>query len=153
MNERFYEDYTVGEVVRGYGYTFTESSIIDFAFQYDPQPFHIGVPGGEATAYGGLIASGWHTVAVSFRLLAQAGLVGSASIGSFGVDALRWLRPVRPGDTLYPTATVTEMRVSASKPDRGHVTIAYLTLNQRGEDVLSMQAIQIVRRRDPTVAV
>src|ERR1041385_3019695 len=105
------------------------------------------------SSYGGLIASGWHTVTVSFRLLAQAGLVGAASLGSFGVDELRWLAPVRPGDSLFPTATVTDKRVSASKPDRGLVSIAYLTQNQRGEDVLSMKSVQIVRRRDTTIAV
>ena len=153
MSERYYEDYALGEVVRGYPYTFTEAAIIEFAFKYDPQPFHISVPGGAASSYGGLIASGWQTVAVSFRLLAQAGLVGTASLGSFGIDELRWLAPVRPGDTLYPTATVTEKRLSASKPDRGMVSIAYLTRNQRGEDVLSMKNVQIVRRRDTTVAV
>jgi len=153
MGERYYEDYAVGEVVRGHPVTLTESAIIDFAFRYDPQPFHLSLPGGEASSYGGLIASGWQTVAVSFRMLAQAGLVGAASLGSFGVDALRWHRPVRPGDSLFAVATVTEMRVSGSKPDRGHVTIAYSTLNQRGEEVLSMSAVQIVRRRDPTVAV
>lgn len=153
MQDRYYEDYELGEVIRGHPVTVTESAIIDFAFKYDPQPFHLSVPGGAASSYGGLIASGWQTVAVSFRMLAQAGLVGGASLGSFGIDELRWLRPVRPGDTLFATATVTEKRISGSKPDRGHVTIAYLTRNQHGEDVLSMSSVQIVRRRDPTIAV
>ena len=153
MNDRYYEDYTVGEVVRGHPYTFTESSIIEFGFRYDPQPFHISVPGGEATAYGGLIASGWHTVAVSFRLLAQAGLVGAASIGSFGVDELRWVAPVRPGDSIWPEAMITEKRLSASKPDRGFVSIAYASKNQRGEPVLTLRSVQIVRRRTETIEV
>ena len=153
MGERYYEDYTVGEVIAGHPVTITESAIIDFAFKYDPQPFHLSQPGGEASSYGSLIASGWQTVAVSFRMLAQAGLVGAASLGSFGVDQLRWHRPVRPGDSLFATATVREMRVSASKPDRGHVTIDYSTRNQHGEEVLSMSSVQIVRRRDQTVAV
>jgi acyl dehydratase len=152
MTERFYEDYAVGEVIAGHGCTLTESAIIDFALQYDPQPFHLSVPGGEATFYGGLIASGWQVAALSFRLLVQAGVVGSASLGAPGVDALRWLRPVRPGDTLYPTAKVTEKRVSASKTDRGLISIDYVTRNQRGEEVLTLRSVQIVRRRDPTVA-
>lgn len=147
MIERCYEDYTTGEVVRAPGFTLTEGTITDWALKYDPQPIHLDKLAAEKSAYGGLIASGWQVGAISFRLLVQAGLLGEASLGSPGIDELRWLVPVRPGDTIYPVAEVTDMRVSASKTDRGLVSIAYRVQNQRGETVLTMRAIQIVRRR------
>jgi len=147
MIERCYEDYAEGEVVRAPGFTVTEAAIIDWALRYDPQPIHLDKPTAEKSVYGGLIASGWQVGSISFRLLVQAGLLGEASLGSPGVDELRWLLPVRPGDTIYPEAEVTAMRVSGSKPDRGLVTIAYQVKNQRGETVMTLRAVQIVRRR------
>ena len=147
MIERYYEDYTKGELVRAPGFTFTESVMTDWALRFDPQPIHLDKLAAEQSIYGGLIASGWHVGSLSFRLLVQAGLLGAASLGSPGVDELRWLLPVRPGDTIYPVAEVTEMRVSASKPDRGLVTVAYRVQNQRGETVLTMRSIQLVKRR------
>jgi acyl dehydratase len=147
MIERCYEDYARGEVVRAPGFTITEEAIIDWAVRYDPQPIHLDKLAAEKSAYGGLIASGWQIGSISFRLLVQAGLLGEASLGSPGVDELRWLLPVRPGDTIYPEAEVADMRVSGSKPDRGLVTIAYRVKNQRGEVVMTMRAVQIVRRR------
>ena len=145
--ERCYEDYTLGEVVRAPGLTVTEAAIIDWALTYDPQPIHMDKQAAEKSIYGGLIASGWQVGSLSFRLLLQAGLLGHASLGSPGVDELRWLLPVRPGDTIYPEAEVMAMRVSGSKPDRGLVTMVYRVKNQRGETVLTMRAIQLVRRR------
>jgi acyl dehydratase len=147
MVERYYEDYTKGEVVRAPGFTLTEAAITDWGLNYDPQPIHLDKLAAEKSIYGGLIASGWQIGSISFRLLVQAGLLGEASLGSPGVDELRWPSPVRPGDTIYPVAEITEMRVSASKPDRGLLTVAYRVQNQRGETVLTMRAIQIVRRR------
>ena len=147
MIERCYEDYSAGEVVRAPGFTLTETAIIDWALAYDPQPIHLDKPAAEKSIYGGLIASGWQVVSICFRLLVQAGLLGSASLGSPGVDEVRWLLPVRPGDTVYPEAEVLDMRVSRSKPDRGLVTIAYRAVNQRGETILTMHAVQIVRCR------
>ena len=147
MIERCYEDYAKGEVVRAPGFTVTGEAIIDWAFTYDPQPMHMDELVAEKSIYGGLIASGWQIVSISFRLLIQAGLLGEASLGSPGVDELRWLLPVRPGDTIYPEAEVVDMRVSGSKPDRGFVTVAYRVKNQRGETVLTLRAVQIIRRR------
>jgi acyl dehydratase len=149
MIERHYEDYTKGEVVRGPGFTLTEDAIIDWALRYDPQPIHMDKLAAEKSIYGGLIASGWQIGSISFRLLLQAGLLGAASLGSPGVDELRWLLPIRPGDTIYPEAEVVNTRVSASKPDRGLVTIAYRVRNQRGETVMTLRAVQIVKRRQP----
>jgi acyl dehydratase len=147
MSERYYEDYTLGEVVRAPALTLTEAAIIDWAVRYDPQTIHMDKPAAEKSIYGGLIASGWQVGSLSFRLLLQAGLLGPASLGSPGVDELRWPMPVRPGDTIYPEAEVMAMRVSASKPDRGLVTLAYRVKNQRGETVFTMRAIQLVARR------
>lgn len=150
MIERYYEDYSKGEVVRGPGFTFTDDAIIDFASRYDPQPIHLDKLAAERSIYGGLIASGWQAITISFRLLIQAGLLGEASLGSPGVDEVRWLLPVRPGDTIYPEAEVLEMRVSASRPERGLVTIGYRVKNQRGDTVLTLRAIQLVRLRGQT---
>jgi acyl dehydratase len=147
MIERYYEEFTKGEVVRAPGFTLTEGAIVDWAVRYDPQPIHMDKPAAEKSIYGSLIASGWQVISLSFRLLLQAGLLGAASLGSPGVDEVRWLLPVRPGDTIYPEAEIMEMRVSASKPDRGLVTVAYRVNNQRGETVLTMRAVQIVKRR------
>jgi len=146
MIERYYEEFTKGEVVRAPGFTLTEGAIVDWAVRYDPQPIHMDKPAAELSMYGSLIASGWQVIALSFRLLLQAGLLGAASLGSPGVDEVRWLLPVRPGDTIYPEAEVLDMRISASKPDRGLVTVAYRVHNQRGERVLTMRAVQIVKR-------
>ncbi len=147
MIERAYEDYTRGEVVRTPGFTVTEEAILDWARTYDPQPIHMDKLAAERSIYGGLIASGWQVCSISFGLLIQAGLLGEASLGAPGVDDLRWLLPVRPGDTIYPEAEVMGLRVSASKPDRGLVTLAYRVKNQRGETVLTMRAVQMIRRR------
>jgi len=147
MNQRFYEDYTVGEVVEGPSYTLTESEILHFALTYDPQPFHMDVLKAKESIYGGLIASGWQVAALTMRLLVQAGFIGSASLGSPGIEQLRWLKPVRPGDTLYPKARIAAARVSNSKPERGLVTVEWWVNNQGGETVCTLRSTQIVRRR------
>lgn len=146
-NPRFYEDYAVGEVIRSAAITLTEADIIDFAFKYDPQPFHIDKLSAEKSIYGGLIASGWQVIAVTFRMLVQEGFLGEGSMGSPGVEELKWMLPVRPGDTLRGEVEVLEMRVSASKPDRGVVRMAYRIINQKGEVVSSLRSAQLVKRR------
>jgi len=147
MRERYFEDFAVGEKIRTAGITLTESDIIDFALRYDPQPFHIDRDAAERSVYGGLIASGWHVGALSFRLFIQTGAMYGGGIGSPGIDALRWLRPVRPGDTLCMVATVEDARLSRSRPDRGIVKILYEVLNQHGEVVMDYRAAQLMLRR------
>src|SRR5512147_1003449 len=98
MEARYLEDYTTGEVIRATGITLTESEIIAYGFRYDPQPFHTDKIAAEKSIYGGLIASGWQVGALAFRMLVQAGVLGEGSLGSPGLDELRWSRPVRPGD-------------------------------------------------------
>jgi acyl dehydratase len=143
----YLEDYQKGEVLRAGGVTVTEAHIIRYALEYDPQPIHLDRAAAEQSMYGGLIASGWQVGAIGFRMLIQAGLLGEGSVGSPGIDELRWLLPVRPGDTLYAEAEITDARPSSSKPDRGVVLVAYRILNQRGEVVMSFRGIQLVRRR------
>jgi acyl dehydratase len=143
----YFEDFAPGRVFHTEGVTVTEGQIIDFALAFDPQPFHLDAEAARATIYGGLIASGFQTMALTFRLFVQTRALVACSLGSPGVDELRWLRPVRPGDTLRATVQVVEQRASASKPDRGIVRLAWTTLNQRDEPVLTMTSMQLVRRR------
>lgn len=146
-NERYYEDYETGEIIAADGITISEANILDFAFQYDPQPFHIDRQAAEGSIYGGLIASGWQTGLLGFRMLLQAGLLGKGSMGSPGLDELRWYLPVRPGDTLYGKASIEAKRESQSKPDRGIVKMKYWIENQKGETVMSFFGSQLVRKR------
>ena len=143
----YLEDFKAGDEFRSPGITLTEAQIIDFALTFDPQPFHVDATAAAAGPFGGLIASGFHTAALSFRLFWQTGVLGDASLGSPGFDQLRWLKPVRPGDTLRVVARVVEVKRSSSKPDRGAVTVAYTTLNQHGEPVMTLVAIQLVKAR------
>ena len=145
----YFEDFTPGREFRTDGATITESQILDFALAFDPQPFHLDAEAAKETIFGGLIASGFHTMALTFRLFAQTRALAASSLGSPGVDELRWLRPVRPGDTLRATVTVQEQRPSTSTPDRGIVRLRWTALNQRGEPVLTMTSMQLVKRRPP----
>mgnify|MGYP000057642482 FL=1 len=144
--DRYFEDYKVGEVWRSRGYTFTESAIIDFALIYDPQPFHIDVGAAEKGPYTGLIASGFQTLAISFRLLWQERQFTASSMGSPGFEQLRWLKPVRPGDTIRAEAEILEIRPS-SRADRGYVTLICKTLNQKNETVMDYRCTIIMRTR------
>ncbi len=125
----------------------TEADIISYALAYDPQPFHIDVEAASKSAYGGLIASGQHTFGVGWRMFLQEGLFKACSMGSPGVDELRWTAPVRPGDTIYTEAEVVEKRPSGSKRDRGILRMGYRMVNQRGETVLTMSIVHILAKR------
>lgn len=144
---RFFEDLGNGEVVQLGTTAVTAEEILEFARSYDPQPFHVDPAAAEDSVYGGLIASGWHTCALFMRLLATGFLNDTASLGSPGVDEVRWRRPVRPGDTLTGTVTILGTRVSQSRPDRGIVTSSGALDNQTGETVLTMIATNLIRRR------
>lgn len=146
-SDRYYEDYETGEVIEANGVTISEAEILSFAFTYDPQPFHLDKAAAEASIYGGLIASGWQTGLLGFRMLLQAGLLGKGSMGSPGLDELRWYQPVRPNDTLYGKARIEEKRESQSKPDRGIVRMKYWIENQKGEMVMSFFGTQLVKKR------
>lgn len=150
MPDRYFEDYEVGEVIRAEGVTISEAEILSFAFTYDPQPFHLDKLAAERSPYKGLIASGWQTGLLGFRMLLQAGLLGKGSMGSPGLDEIRWSMPVRPGDTLFARASIEDRRESASKPDRGIVKMKYWIENQKGETVMSFFGTQMVLKRPAT---
>ncbi len=146
MQPRYFDDFSEGEVFHSRGITITESQILDFALAYDPQPFHLDKRAAEEGPFNGLIASGFQTLALAFRMFYQANVINACSMGSPGLDKLRWIRPVRPEDTLSVTATVKEMRPSKSKPDRGTLLMDYEVLNQLDEVVMSFTAIHILAR-------
>ena len=146
---RTFDDFSVGEVFTTPGITLSEGQILDFALAYDPQPFHLDVGAAARSPFGGLVASGFQTLALTFRAFHLANVINDCSLGSPGFDALRWLLPVRPGDTLSVEATVREMRPSKSKPDRGTLIMDYATKNQHGETVMTFTAIHLLRRRTP----
>src|SRR5690242_6430947 len=144
----FFEDFRPGDVRDTGSVTVTKEEIVAFAREFDPQPFHIDEEAARRSPFGGLIASGWQTCGICMRLLVEGfGSEGMASMGSPGVDELRWLRPVRPGDTLSLRTEVIEKTPSSSKPDRGSVRTRQELRNQRGELVLTMLGIGIFARR------
>jgi len=147
MDTRFLDDITPGQRFTSPGLTLSEAEIIDFAWRYDPQPFHLDANAAAASPYGGLIASGFQSLAICFRLFIQSGVLAESSMGSPGIDELRWLAPVRPGDTLHSEIEVLEVRPSNSKPDRGIARLKYQAINQRGEAVLSFIVIHLLRRK------
>jgi acyl dehydratase len=148
MPKFYWEDFKVGETAPLGERTLSKEEIIAYAKQYDPQPFHVDEEAGKQSLFGGLVASGWHTCAVGMRLMCDSYLLDSAGLGSPGLENLRWLRPVRPGDTLRMQRTVLESRPSSSRPDVGIVKMRWEMHNQRGEQVLSMEGAQMFRRRD-----
>ncbi len=143
----YFDDFKVGDELASPGVTISESQILDFALQFDPQPFPLDVNAATAGPFGGLIASGFHTAALTFRMFWQTGALDGGSVGSPGLDELRWLKPVRPGDTLRVVARVLATRRSTSMPDRGIVRMQYTTLNQHGEPVMTLIGNQLMRTR------
>ncbi len=151
MTYRYLEDFKVGDRFSTGAVTLSEADIIDFARRYDPQPFHVDPERARASLYGGLIASGMQTIALSLRLFLDTGVLAACSLGSPGCE-VQWKRPVRPGDTLRVIAEVIEVRPSSSRLDRGILKLVYTTLNQRDETVITMIGNQLVRRRPPDAA-
>jgi acyl dehydratase len=145
----YWEDFLEGETVELGRHTFTEQEIVEFARQFDPQPFHTDPEAAKRSFFGGLVASGWHTCAVGMRLMVEQYIGRSASAGSPGVDNIRWLAPVRAGDTITYRRIVLESRPSASKPGLGLVRSSTEASNQRGELVMTMQGWGMFRRRTP----
>jgi len=147
MLDLYYEDLQIGHVFQSAGATITETQILDFALKYDPQAFHLDVVAAADSVYQGLIAPGMLTMAVTFRLWYDAGVVRHASLGSPGIDEMRWLKPVRPGDTLTVQVKVLDKRESSSRPERGIANMEFRTINQLGVDVMSYKAIQFLKKR------
>ncbi|HET6391246.1 MAG TPA: MaoC family dehydratase [Blastococcus sp.] len=147
MGERWFEDYVVGTTAEHGTVRMDEEELVAFAERFDRQPIHVDREAAAAGPYGGLIASGWHTCALMMRLFAQEYLSSASSLGSPGVDALRWVRPVRPGDELTLRTTVEECRLSRSKPDRGLVRTRVELVDSADDVVLSLTAMNLIRAR------
>jgi len=143
----WWEDFPAGHVREFGGLVVTREDVLAFARAYDPQPFHIDDAAAEASLFGRLAASGWHTCAMAMRMMCDAYLLDSASLGSPGVDQLRWLKPVYPGDTLRVRLTVLEARPMTSRPQAGLVKSRWEVMNQSGDIVLSMEGWGMFRRR------
>ncbi len=139
--QRYFEDYVAGSVYEFGSVTVEQDEVIAFARRFDPQVFHVDPESAKGTIYGGLIASGWHTAGLMMRLFTDHYLSKVASLGSPGVDELRWNKPVRPGDDLAIRVTVQETKRSRSKPDRGIVHSFIEVMNQNREVVMSMKAV------------
>ncbi len=148
--ERYFEDYHVGMVDEFGEVAVTAEEIVEFASRYDPQGMHVDPVAASRGAFGGLIASGWHTAAMVMRLVVQHYLSKLATLPSPGIDELRWTRPVRPGDTLRVRVTVVDAQRSRSKPDRGMVRSFVEVLNQNGDVVMSFRPMNLMRCRKPT---
>jgi acyl dehydratase len=143
----YWEDFPVGYQVQRGGMPVTREAVLEFARQFDPQPFHVDEEAARASLFGGLCASGWHTCALAMRMMCDAYLLESASLGSPGIDQLRWLKPVFPGDVLSLCMEVLEARPMASKPQVGLVKSRWEMRNQHGETVLTMEGWGMFRRR------
>jgi acyl dehydratase len=140
----YHEDYLLGATYECGNVSIDRASIIAFAKEFDPQPFHVDPEAAAAGPYGGLIASGWHTAALVMRLLVENYLASESSLGSAGLEELRWPNPVRPDDTLRVRATVVESRRSLSKPDRGIVKTVVEAVNSDGATVMRATAINFM---------
>lgn len=147
MTDIYFDDLHVGQRFTTPGVTVSETQILDFARIYDPQPFHIDAEAARQAEFGGLIASGFHTLSLSFALFFRLGAFSAANLGSPGMEEIRWLRPLRPGDTIHAEAEVTALKASQSKPDRGIVTMRHDTFNQAGALILTVNCLHRLKKR------
>lgn len=143
----YWEDFPPGSVREFGGMVVEREAVLAFAGAFDPQPFHLDDAAAEASLFGRLSASGWHTCAMTMRMMCDAYLLDAASLGSPGIDSLRWLKPVFPGDTLRVRMTVLQARPMASRPTVGLVQSSWEVMNQHGEPVLAMEGWGMFRRR------
>jgi acyl dehydratase len=145
----YWEDMAAGSVRELGSVSPTVEEIRSFAKQFDPQPFHIDEEAARRSIFGKLCASGWHTCSMAMRLMVDNFLSESSSMGSPGLESLKWLKPVFPGDTLSLKSTILESRPMASRPDVGLVRTSWDMFNQDGEKVLHMEGYGMFRRREP----
>jgi acyl dehydratase len=144
---RYFEDFSIGEVTEVGSVTVSEAEIVEFASRFDPQPFHVDPDAAKASPFGGLIASGWHTTALFMGMFVRAILLDAASLGSPGVEEIRWTAPVRPGDTLSARSTITDARPSSRDPGRGTIFTTNEVFNQDGTLVMMLRARGFFARR------
>jgi acyl dehydratase len=147
--QRYFEDFHPGQEIELGERTVSEEEILAFAREFDPQPFHVDPEAAGASIYGSVIASGWHTCAMMMRMVVDGLMAGASSMGSPGLDGVRWLRPLRPGDTLRVRYRTREVKASNSKPDRGVVWSTWIATNQHGEEVCTVDGMAMFGRRPP----
>ena len=145
--ERWFDDFLVGERFEFGDYLITAEEIVEFAQRYDPQPFHLDAEAAARSHFGGLIASGWMSCGVLMRLVCDHFIPSASSMGSPGIDELRWLKPVRPGDRVRAAVEVLAVKPSQSKPDRGVITVQQELINQRDDRVLTLVGRGMYQRR------
>ena len=150
MTTKYYwEDFPVGQVREFGAMPVTRDDVLDFARKFDPQPFHVDDAAAEASLFGRLAASGWHTCAMAMRMMCDEYLLESSSLGSPGLESLKWLKPVYPGDTLSVRLTTLDARPMNSRPEVGLVRSKWEVLNQQREPVMAMEGWGMFRRRTP----
>ena len=147
MSKLFFENFAKGDVTEYGPRTVTRDEIVAFAAEFDPQPIHLDEEAARASMLGGLSASGWHMCAIAMRMIADGFLLNSSSMGAPGVDEVRWLTPLRPGDRITLRAIVLDTRVSRSRPELGFVTFRFELVNQHGTTVMTMSASLMLGRR------
>jgi len=147
MAERYLDDFAVGQTFGSGRMRIDEDRIKTFAAEFDPQPFHLDAEAARKSLFGGLAASGWHTAALTMRLLVESEIKPVGGIVGAGFDELRWPRPVRPGDELRVESEVLEVRPSKSRPEQGIIKVRTTTLNQNGEAVQISVGNLVVPRR------
>jgi acyl dehydratase len=152
MTVQYLEDYAAGQIYRSGRHRVDKAQIVDFAKQFDPQPYHLDEEAAKNSPFKGLAASGWHTAAITMRLLVGGQFKPAGGILGVGFDQLSWPRPVRPGDELRVTSEVLEVRPSKSRPDRGLIRVQNTTFNQNDEPVQTFTANLIVPRRPASAA-
>ena len=148
MHTRYFEGFKVGDTYETRAVTLTEGQMVDFSMQYDPQPIHTDREASKRGIHGDMISSGLQTLGLANRLWIELGLMGENNLGGPGLDNVRWSRPVFAGDTLRTVVEVVAARESKSKPDRGIVTFAFTTYNQKDEVVMTYECMDMIRR-DP----
>lgn len=142
----YFEDFYPGQEIDLGERSVTEAEILAFARQFDPQPFHVDPQAASASLYGGLIASGWHTCSMMMRMVVDGLMADASSMGSPGLDGVRWLQPVRPGDTLRVRYVTRKVKASTTRPERGVVWSTWVATNQRGEEVCTVDGMGMFGR-------
>jgi acyl dehydratase len=147
MQDLYFEDFSVGQKIETGSRTLSETDIVSFGRVYAPLPYHTDPVAAEGSMYGGVIAAGYQTAALAFGLFVETGVFRACGMGSPGVDKLRWLKPVRPGDTLRVVAEIIEVSPAQNPGGRDAIRIKYDTLNQKGENVMTLTSLHFVKRR------
>lgn len=147
MTSRYFDDFAVGDKLESGRITVSEEDILAYAAQFDPQYFHLDPERAADGPFGGLVASGFHTLSLSMGLFFRLGVIEEANLGSPGFDNVRWLKPLRPGDSIRQIAEVRALKPSRSKPDRGVIWMRHETYNQLDQAILRFRCMHMLRRR------